>query len=229
MQKIFLFSILAMFCFFTACNGYEEPENKESILYALKSRFGKINNNTVINEKNSTKINEKKADTQALFVNQTDNQKSYDYGRRLQNTGEIQLIHIPTRNGGITEIYDGALTNIRMIKEAQRIYLLEHGSYTYDLSALNLAFEDVSQQYLVGNTQRIYLNNGYYYVLTDKLVAVYENNTMYHLDFYYDGQIKCISKMRSMDNICEELGGINPEPNKRISSWISYSLPESFL
>ena len=227
MKKLFLILAISFLCI--ACDGYEGEENKESILYAIKSKFGMVQNNTVENKKSFTKENETESQKQIIFANQTDSEKRFDYGRQTKSTGEIKLIHIPTRNGDITEIYDGALTNIRIIKQAQQNYFAQHGSYTYDLSELNLAFEDVAEQYTVSNTTRIYLNNGYYYVLTDKLVAAYENNTMYHLDFYYDGIINCISKMRAMDGICEDLGGINPTPNKRIANWISYSLPESLL
>lgn len=227
MKKLFFIFLLSFL--YTACNEYEEQENKESILYALKSKLGRAEHNIIENKKSSSQASLPKPKGEVLFATQTDNERSFSYGNNAQSTGEIKLIHIPVRNGDITEIYDGAFNNIRIIKQAQKAYLEQHGSYTYDLSALNLAFEDVSQQYYLKNTQRIYLNNGYYYVLSDKLVAVYENNTMYHLDFYYDGPVNCISKMRSMDAVCEDLGGITPVPNKRIASWVSYSLPESLL
>ena len=253
-----LLLVLTAAVIFDGCGDTVHGEEKdETLLTALKAKLESIGNKlgNLENEvdknagakrstsqviRNSRKggyksLSEQRQDSSALqsgkqvaFVNQTDSGAQINYAQKIQAEGGIRLIHIPTRENDITQIYDGALENIRIIRDAEQQYFVLNGKYTHDLNKLNLAFDDVREQYSVNNTTRVYLKSGYYYVLTDKLVAVYEEGTMYHLDFYYDGKNQCVSKTRYTDIICEDLGGQNPVPNNRIHSWTVYGLPQFF-
>jgi len=129
-------------------------------------------------------------------------------------------------------LFNNAYPNIKRILEAEKEYFAKNGKYTPKLSDLNLSFEDVRVQHFMNNTTRIYLKNGFYYVLTDSLIAVYSNcsttTESYYLDFGFNGKSYCVAKARAADASCKALGGINPTPNNRIPSWVAYELPKGF-
>lgn len=234
MKNIFLniSLVLTAAVIFGGCGDTVHGEEKdETLLTALKAKLESLGHKL---ERLGNKTDKAFKETalpsggQVAFINHTDNSAQMVYAKKITSEGGIRLKHIPARENDITQIYDGALENIRIIRDAEQQYFVLNGKYTHDLNKLNLAFDDVWEQYSVNNTTRVYLKSGYYYVLTDKLVAVYEEGTMYHLDFYYDGKNQCVSKARYTDIICEDLGGQNPVPNNRIHSWTVYGLPQFF-
>ena len=138
------------------------------------------------------------------------------------------------QSGKAEDLYKSALPAIRKILQAQASYYQKNQTYTTNINALGLIFKDIQMQVPVDNTSRIYLNNGFYYVITDKLVAVYYGNAkfqaeFYHIDFFYNGDILCVATNLQAGESCKALGGDFPMANKRIASWIEYSLPKGFI
>ncbi len=131
-------------------------------------------------------------------------------------------------------LFSGSMKNIRIILEAEQKFWEENGHYTENPADLKLSFLDVEQtQQLPGQT-RIYLKNGYYYVFTKELVAVYYTNpkqleNWYHLDFLFNGKVRCVAKREEALGSCDKLGGTNPTQNARIPTWTMYDLPSDFL
>ena len=72
------------------------------------------------------------------------------------------------------------------------------------------------------------LSDGYYIKLLQNTVAIYRNNTWYHIDFALDGQATCVGKKTEGYQSCQKLGGTNPTPNNRIP-WIAYKLPNNLF
>lgn len=147
------------------------------------------------------------------------------------------LVHPDLETDHTTDtLYVGAYANIAVIKKAEQEYFDATGHYTDDFSKLPLEFANVEDAFFLPDNgqSRIYLKNGFYYVLTKNLIAVYYDHPAskeewYHLDFHFDGTNLCIAKTPQAEPVCQELGGLNPTPNERISSWIIYKLPADFL
>ena len=87
----------------------------------------------------------------------------------------------------------------------------------------------VSQIFEADNMNIIILQDGYYVKLLQNLVALYKNDTHYHLDISLDGQISCVGKAPDGYDKCQEMGGKNPTPNNRIPFWIIYKLPDNLF
>lgn len=172
----------------------------------------------------------------STWLSTTDEGSSVLSGKTLSATGTNKLSHSVSKENlsSPEKLFVGGIDAVQTILKAEEKYKREHGHYTSNIQDLNLTFNNLREQYLVNNTSRIYLKNGIYYVLTDKLVAVYFDNPtelsqLYHLDFYFDGDQQCIAKAPPARATCEQLGGTNPRPNSRIQSWIIYDLSDDFL
>ena len=131
-------------------------------------------------------------------------------------------------------LFSGSMENIRIILDAEQKFFEENNRYTENPADLKLAFLDTQETQQQPGQTRIYLKNGFYYVFTKELVAVYYANpkqpeSWYHLDFLFNGKSRCIAKREEALESCDKLGGTNPTPNYRIPTWIMYDLPSDFL
>jgi len=178
----------------------------------------------------------KTSDETEIFVMRTDKGTSTTVAKKIHNTSTRKIYHFLSEiNFSKPEnLYEGAYDAVRIIKQAEKRYYREHDAYTANIANLNLTFPNAQKQLFVNNTSRIYLDNGFYYVLTDKLVAVYfaapsDYRMAYHLDFHFDGTQQCISATVQAKATCEKLGGTNSTVNPRMKNWTVYDLPEDFL
>lgn len=171
-----------------------------------------------------------------VFVIQTDKSNSVEVAKKIHNNSTRKLYHfVEEEHFNIPEkLYEGGYDAVRMIRYAQKRYYREHKKYTANIADLNLTFSKAEKQLFLQNTSRIYLESGFYYVLTDQLVAVYfeyplNDAMIYHLDFRFDGTQQCIAVGERAKKTCENLGGKNPTVNERMHQWTVYDLPDTFL
>jgi hypothetical protein len=167
----------------------------------------------------------------------TDKGSYFSEGEVLPSKSDARnsiTVHYPTypKSGKAADLYNDAFKSIKQILQAEKNYFKKNKEYTSDISKLNLSFSN-AEIHSVNNTSRIYLDNGYYFVLTGTLIAVYYGSPKnyeewYHIDFGFDGTVSCIAKSEEAGKICEKLGGSNPTPNERIHSWIIYTMPDDF-
>jgi len=177
-----------------------------------------------------------KTETTEVFATQTDHGSSTSVAKQIRNTATRKVYHFLSEENFLkpTELYAGGYDAVQIIRHAEKRYYREHGAYTANIADLDLTFHDSDKQLFVNGTSRIYLNSGFYYVLTNQLVAVYfseppSNSMGYHLDFYFNGKQQCIAACEQAKITCEKLGGTNPTVNPRMRYWTVYDLPEDFL
>ncbi|WP_424244296.1 hypothetical protein Dip510_001504 [Elusimicrobium posterum] len=132
------------------------------------------------------------------------------------------------------DLYDATLPIVRRILDAENKFYASNKRYTSYLPDLDMAFKNTREQYYLDKYSRVYLNNGFMYVLAHNLLGIYyidtdTTNELYHLDFLFNGDVKCISKHRNSDDNCIKLGGKNPRSLDRMPQWVEYELPKNFL
>ncbi|MBR4508580.1 MAG: hypothetical protein IKP23_03805 [Elusimicrobiaceae bacterium] len=79
------------------------------------------------------------------------------------------------------------------------------------------------------NMNYIEIDGNYYIKLLQNMVAIYSKGHMYHIDFDLQGNATCVGKDEPSYELCQKLGGVNPEPNSRIPTWIAYRLPKNIF
>lgn len=137
-------------------------------------------------------------------------------------------------SGKAAELYKGAIPVIGKIIKSEKSFFAKNTKYTALPEKLGLAFNDVSSKQETEDISIVYLNNGFYYILTKEFAAVYYNGPKndadhYYMKFNFNGEASCVAETVGAGQTCRNLGGDFPMANKKIPSWIEYSLPKNII